>query len=101
MFEVLTDAESIRAAQDITNVLQFSGWNIIGTNRNPDLYAGFFDGATVWYKLSLPGTEGFSADQKPKLEAEERCREAAEALACTATPLRLSMRLPRTGGRQY
>jgi hypothetical protein len=80
MFEVLTDAEARRAAQEIGNVLHFAGWNVTGTVSNSELHIGFFDGVSIWYEQPefLPG---FSAEQRARWEAGERCAKAAEALA--------------------
>jgi hypothetical protein len=78
-FEVLTDAEPRRAAQEIENVLGFAGWKVAGVVPNPELYTGFFDGVGIWYE-TFPS--GFSSSREGKSEqaAATRCRDAAIAL---------------------
>jgi hypothetical protein len=78
-FEVLTDAESRRAAQEIGNVLQFANWHITEKTSNPDLYIGYYDGVSIWYAQTI-GVPPMTPEGKSELDSEETCRKAAEAL---------------------
>jgi hypothetical protein len=80
-FEVLTDAEARRAAQEIGNVLGCAGWKITSTVPNSELYAGYFDGVNIWYEVpGMPHSWPMGPAEKSEMDSRERCRGAAEAL---------------------
>lgn len=73
VFEVLTDAEARRAAQEIENVLHFAKWDLQSVTPNPELYSGFNDGVHVEYSQPILPT--------PDSGTIERTRRAAASVA--------------------
>ncbi|MBE0556196.1 MAG: hypothetical protein IH628_03100 [Proteobacteria bacterium] len=66
----LADAESTRAKNELSNLLMAAGWDIVGEIRDPEMWAGFFDGVIV--QTSLRSVSGRSE--------RDMSRNAAEAL---------------------
>jgi hypothetical protein len=80
IFEVLTDAEARRAANEVGNLVGFAGWKVVSVNSNPDLWMGFFDGVSIVTPERFP--EPMPGQVGPKILAtREKTRKAAESLA--------------------
>jgi hypothetical protein len=80
IFEVLTDAEARRAANEIGNLVGFAGWKVVSVESHPELWPGFFDGVSI----VPPGgfTGGFPGQvDGDKLAIRRKTIRAAEALA--------------------
>ena len=70
IFEVLTDAEARRAANEIGNLVGFAGWKVVSVKSNPELWPGFFDG------VSIVPPEDFLSDFQGKLiRTNSPCRK--------------------------
>jgi hypothetical protein len=79
IFEVLTDSEARRAANEIGNLVGFAGWKVVSVNSNPELWSGFFDGVSIVPPSDFsPGFAG-QVDGN-KLAIRRKTTRAAEAL---------------------
>lgn len=78
IFDVLPDAEALRAAGAIRQILEMAGWKTIQFTPRGDINIGYFDGVMI---ESLPGPELMQAiGSQEQAALWQRLDEAGEAL---------------------